>query len=200
MKTSNIIILIAIFISGCVNPINERNAQFYFKAGNDAIAHGDLIHAKKMFLRALVNANVGGMKPEAKYHLYMKLGRISGNLCEHEEAEKYFLEILKLYKEKDTKTSKKVIFITTLELGQFNYDIGSYKKSTEYFEQALNLDGNGLKNNSPSSYYEVLTDYSDALVKTGMNKKAKNIKEEIKNNKQHLTKESAYERYPKECK
>jgi len=190
----------AIFINGCVNPINKRNAQKYYQAGDEAIANGDLIHAKKMYSRALVNAKVGSMKPEAKYHLYMKLGRISGNLCEHEEAEKYFFDILNLYKDVDTKIAKNAIFITTLELGQFNYDKGNNTKSIKYFEQALTLDGKGLKINSPTSYYEVLTDYSDALVKTGKSNKAQSIKEEIKDNSQHLTKESTYKRYPKECK
>src|SRR4051812_45172769 len=79
-------------LTGCANPINQRTAENYYSAGEQALARGDLPHAREMFSRALINAQLGHMGDAAEAQVLSKLGRVYGNLCEHDSAEKAFLE------------------------------------------------------------------------------------------------------------
>lgn len=199
MKIPIFFLLIIVLFSGCAHSINQLNAEKYYNLGEQAVAQGDLLHAKKMYTRALINARYGRMEPNAQSQIYMKLGRVHGNLCEHKEAEKYFQNIIEQYKTDDEKKSK-YIFMATMELGQFNYDIRNYKKAVIYFEKALKIDGDKLKKNYPTVYYEILTDYSHSLEQTDEKNKVKKINIILENNSQFLKEKSEYERYPVECK
>jgi len=199
MRNIKYVFVFLVVLSGCANPINQRTATNYFQQGDSALAQGDLSHAKEMFSRALVNVRLGHMGAEAEAQVHMKLGRTQGNMCEYEEAEKHFIEAVSL-NEKVHGNESPLTFSSKLELGQFSYDIGWYKKSVEYFEQAFEVGGDKLKESSPRTYYEVLKDYGDSLSKSGSTEKSSSINKELKENSRYLSQESSYVRYPTECK
>jgi len=198
MRTIKFLLLVVVVISGCANSINQRTATNYYEAGDVALAQGDLADAKEMFSRALINVRLGNMGAEAESQVLMNLGRTQGNLCEFDEAEKNFIEAISL--KSDTYGNKSPLtFSSKIEMGQFAYDIGWYKKSVKYFEQALEVGGEELKKSDPATYYEIFRDYGDALLKSGNSEKAEVIRKELENNFSDLRKGSDYVRYPTEC-
>ena len=193
-----LLFIIFVVIAGCVNPVNQKTATNYYKAGEEALAQGNLPHAKEMFGRALVNARLGNMGPEAEASLLMKLGKINGNMCEYESAEKDFIDAILLYSKAYGEKSLGT-FPSRIELAQFAYDIGWYEKSVTYYERALEIGGEKAKEANPTAFYEIIRDYSDALATTGKVQKAKEYKKLLEVNSTEKN-SSDYVRYPKECK
>ena len=138
------------------------------------------------------------MGAEAESQVLMNLGRTQGNMCEYDEAENNFIQAISL-KSGTHGNNSPLTFSSKLETGQFAYDIGWYRKSVKYFEQALEVGGEELKKSDPATYYEIFRDYGDALLKSGNSEKAEVIRKDLEISSIHLNKASNYVRYPTEC-
>jgi len=106
------------------------------------------------------------MGPEAEAQVLAKLGRVYGNLCQYEDAEKAFMQSIDA-SAKAFGASSINSFPVRLELAQFSYDIGQYEKSVAYFDQAFSYGIAVIEKYDAPSYVAITKDYSDALVRTG---------------------------------
>jgi len=188
-------------LTACANPINERTYERYMAAGDQAAARGDLSLAKINYSRAVTNASVGHLSPQQKGNGLFKYARILGNLCEHDEAEKWFLEAHKLNEEVNGRGSERT-YVTVAEVAQLNYDIGRYAKAVTYFDQGLPIaEKYHMDTKYPASFADVYTDYADALKQTGNSEKAAEaIRKAVALRAQATKPEPGYTRYPKSCK
>ncbi|MBW9267417.1 MAG: tetratricopeptide repeat protein [Candidatus Thiodiazotropha sp. (ex. Lucinisca nassula)] len=174
MKARYLILTIALFIGACANPINERTAINYYQAGEEAMINGQLLHAKEMFSRALINARLGHMGDEAEGQVLKKLGQVHGNLCEYSKAEQSFLEAVSKYEIVYGKGSP-LTFPVRAELAQFCFDTGQYPKAIKYYERALKVGESKLKEVDPKTYSLIMYDYSVALEQSGNLNKSKQV-------------------------
>ena len=203
MKYVLLTLIFAILLAGCAAPLNTRTATNYYQAGNETLSQRNLPLAKEMFSRSLINARLGGMGPEAEADVLAKLGRVFGNMCQYDEAEKAFLESISLYTKAFGETSWR-LFPARLELAQFSYDVGRYEKAVVFYEQAFPSGIATLERVDPSGYFFIMKDYADALLRTGKDEQAKQTLSKAagadgKAGTGNLTKGSAYVRYPSKC-
>lgn len=192
---------LAFVLASCANPINQRTYQNYVIAGDQAASRGDLQLAKQNYSRALANVRMGNLGPKAEALALFRYARILGNLCEHDEAEKAFIEANRL-DEQMNGSGTEATYSSVMEIGQFNYDIGRYERAVPYFDKALAIaEKYGLANKYPASFADAYTDYADALKKTGNSGKANVVLAKAASLKAKVTKkEPEYTRYPKTCK
>jgi tetratricopeptide (TPR) repeat protein len=191
-------------LSGCANPINQRTAENYYSAGEQALARGDLPHAREMFSRALINAQLGHMGDAAEAQVLSKLGRVYGNLCEHDSAEKTFLEARDRYV-KVYAGNPNLTFPIRAELAQFSYDVGRYAKAVQYFDEAFSVLDSRFKEADPAAYVAIRRDYADALSRIGKSDTAREVLAEAatlegKSVTAKIGKAVDYVRYPTQCK
>ena len=192
---------LAFVLASCANPVNQRTYQNYVVAGDQAASRGDLQLAKQNYSRALANVRMGNLGPKAEALALFRYARILGNLCEHDEAEKTFIEANRL-DEQMNDSGTEATYSSVMEIGQFNYDIGRYERAVPYFDKALAIaEKYGLANKYPASFADAYTDYADALKKTGNSGKANVVMAKATSLKAKVTKkEPEYKRYPKACK
>ncbi len=192
-----------LLLSGC-NTLNQKTATNYYEAGEQSLAQGNLPHAKEMFSRALVNARLGDMGPEAEAKLLLKLGRVHANLCEHDIAEERFIESVAVYRGLHGEGSPRV-FPAAVELAQFSYDIGRYENAVGYYENAISMGRTLLEKHDPKTFAYILTDYSDALKKVGDLVQSTEVAKEAEGIRgssviTNLSGADSYVRYPATCK
>lgn len=207
MRLAAVLTLIALGSLGCANPVNERIAIKYVVAGDLAVEAGDLATAKEAYWRALRNAQIGNLGPDAEAECAHKLGVVLGNLCEHDAAESAFLLAVAAKEQMYGKDSSRT-FPARAELAQHAYDAGRYDKAVLYFEQAFVVGGNILVQKDPASYAEMLDDYSEALSSVGKSDAATEAKREADALRvkaagaaPQVTKaKDDYVRYPKTCR
>lgn len=199
----NKILFVALFsfsLTACVSPISQGIYVKYMKEGDFAAQLGDLQFAKKDYQRALEYARSGNLPPHAEIVALFRHARILGNLCEHNEAEKSFVEANRL-NEKMMGVGSEATYPTVIEIGQFNYDIGRYEKAVSYFEQATAIaEKYGIDKKFAASISGVYTDYADALTRIGEKDKAKIASQKASALKMKAGKEAPeYNRYPMSC-
>lgn len=201
MKLPALSILLALVLSSCANPINQRTYQHYMAAGGQAAERGDLQLAKQNYSRAVANARMGNLGPDTEAIALFQYARILGNLCEQDEAEKMFIEANRL-NEKSKGVGSEASYATIVEIGQFNYDIGRYDRAVPYFHKALAIAAKyGLDDKYPASFADVYTDYADALMKTGNTENATAVLEKATLLRAKSSEQAPeYTRYPKTCR
>jgi tetratricopeptide (TPR) repeat protein len=191
--------------TACANPINRATAERYYASAEKAVAAGDLQSAKIGYSRALLNAKLGGMGPAAEAQVARKLGRIHGNLCEPDEAERAFLHVVsseeQLYGPDSWRT-----FPARGELAQLFFDIGNYPKAVMYFEKAFAVGEKLLTEKHPLGFADLLDDYATALEGTGNTTAAQDARARAaalreKGGPQGAVRSrSDYKPYPRTCK
>ena len=162
----NVLVILTVFLAACANPINQRTAENYYAAGQQALVAGNLPLAKQNFSRALTNTEIGHLGPAAEAQAAFKLAQTLGNMCEYDDAEKLFLRVLSAQEQAFGGTSPRA-FGTRVELAQFNFDIGRYDRAVPYFEKAFANGGLLLESRDPIGYAALLDDYSTSLRGTG---------------------------------
>lgn len=196
------LLLSAATLGGCA--VNQTTAVRYYQAGEAALARGNLLHAREMFSRAFINTQLDHMGPEAEAQVLAKLGRVYGNLCQYEDAEKAFMQSIDA-SAKAFGASSTNSFPERLELAQLSYDIGQYEKSVAYFDQAFPYGIAVIEKNDAPSYVAIIKDYSDALARTGRPDRATEGMAKVKLLEgkvatQTVGKGGEYVRYPTSCK
>jgi len=183
------LLLIFIFLTGCVQSINLKQAEIHYNAGSQYEDKGDFISAKEQFAKALSDARLGKAKPAAISMLTYNLGRVTGYACDFEQSEKLLIEALKL-EEKVTGPSSGITTMRLFELARLNYDQGKYAEAAKYYSRGLPLvEALNVIESDPITFANALDEYSRALEETG------NIDESIKiKTKSKKIKESNSER------
>ena len=192
-------------LAACANPVNEHTAKRYYAAGEQAAKAGNLPLARENYRRALINAQIGHLGPEAEADAAGKLARIQGNLCEHDEAEKTFLYALGAQERAFGPDSPRTLGLR-LELAQLAFDIGKFEKAAGYFEKAFSVGGSVLQSRMASGYADLLEDYATALSSSGRSAEAESARARAHSLKQSggsqggIKSRSDYIPYPKTCK
>jgi len=207
MRSSWMIAAISLALAACANSLNERTAQKYYAAGEQAAGQGDLAAARENYRRALINTQIGNLGPEYESQAAAKLARIQGNLCEYEEANKTFLFALGA-KEKVVGSESPATFPLRVELAQLSFDTGHYSEAVSYYEKALAVGGSMLAAKAPLDYAEILDDYAASLAYTGKKNESESVKLQAENLRKNsgatheaiVKLKSAYVPYPKVCR
>jgi tetratricopeptide (TPR) repeat protein len=167
-------------LAGCLNPVNRYTAGKYYDMGVQAERNGDLEAAREAYRRATLNVDWGNVGPGAKAQTLYEYARVSGYLCYHEEAEKYFKESLTL-QEKDAEVQKSLRPPTLLELSRFYFDTGRKKEALPFYEEGIALVRPlSPEKNFPIEFATTLEEYADCLTVVGRNKEAEESKGEAK--------------------
>jgi tetratricopeptide (TPR) repeat protein len=194
-------VIVALVLVSCANPVNRVTYQRYLDAGDEAAMRGELERARFNYARAEANTVIGNLSPQEKANVLFKHARILANMCRYDEAEQKFIEANRLNEEVNGVGSEKT-YVSLVEIGQMNYDIGRYEKAVQYFDKAFPIaEKYKLDAQYPGSFADAYTDYADALKRTGNIEKAKaaNTKAALLKTKAS-GKEPEYVRYPKTCK
>ena len=206
MKNIATLIFTSIVLVGCVNPINQNTAVNYYNEGERELQRGNLPVAKEMFSRSLVNARLGGASPSDEAKIQLKLARINGNLCLHNDAEKLFIEAIKNL-EKDN-SGPGYTFIPRVEFAQYLFDIGKYDKAISRYKVIISEAKPLFGEKDPMSIVLLYDDLVYAYEQIGDKNNAAMVRQESqkieKNNKGFTTPKiiksrENYKPYPKSC-
>jgi tetratricopeptide (TPR) repeat protein len=186
----------------CANPVNRHTYERYVVAGDQAAESGDLQLAKLNYSRAVTNAEVGNLSEPEMARAMFKYARILGNLCEHDEAERWFIEANRM-NEKANGAGSEETYVTLAEIAQLNYDIGRYDEAVPYFGKSLAIaERFKLDTRDPASigsFADVYADYADALAKTGDHERSKQMTSKSMALRTMTTEKEQYTRYPRAC-
>ena len=206
VKQISILILASTLLFGCVNPINQNTSRNYYEQGERALQRGNLAVAKEMFSRSLVNARLGGASPSDEAVLQLKLARINGNMCLHNEAEKLFIAAIEnLKKDND---GPGYTFVPRVEYSQYLFDIGKYGKAIPKYKVIISEAKQLFGEKDPMSVAALYDDLAFAYEKVGDNANSKLAMQESleiqKNNTGFTTSKiiksrDNYKPYPKTC-
>lgn len=164
MKSIALAALIACFgVTGCVAPINIRNAERHAQAGYAAQRNGDWDTARRQFAQAVVNADLGDAEPHGKVVVNYEYGRALGVTCFYEEAEKYLLRSKELEEQQGQSP-----YLALYELGLLVEKQQLYAKAASYFSQLVPLmEKAGLRTRYPLGIADAYERYANALQEVG---------------------------------
>ena len=168
-----------ILLPGCAYPINRYNAQKYHESGLWAEQKGDYQLAKQNYSRALLNAEWGHSPISGKSMVTYNLGRVTGYLCEFEEAERLLLEALSLQQKVPLADDPDhtILSMRYFELGRFYYDYGYYDQAILYLEKGIPIaEKLDIEKSDPIAFAYILDEYEVALRETNQINKAESIK------------------------
>lgn len=131
-------ILFAALIAGCANPINKVTSDNYAVTCADAERAGRLDVAEEACYRATVNVEWGNLGDDLKSERMYNLARIKRRLGKLDEAEKYFIETIRI---EDSITPKRPERLgrRLAELSAIYYEQKQFSKASPYLEQLLQI-------------------------------------------------------------
>jgi tetratricopeptide (TPR) repeat protein len=136
MKSLQIIVVGAVLLAGCANPVNRVTSDNYTETCTVAEQNGRLQAAEETCYRALVNVDWGNLGPELKSQRLYNLGRIKRQLAKFSEAEQLFKESLaieaKLSTPSDQKIGRRLVELSVSLAGQDKWAEGA-----QYLERML---------------------------------------------------------------
>jgi tetratricopeptide (TPR) repeat protein len=202
MRRGIILVFLIPCLTGCLWNIYRVKAQQYYDAGVQAEKAGDLEWAKENYLRALENAKRGHSPKSGISTATYDLGRVTGYLCEYDQAEKLLLQSLRMQEEL-TGPDSAAVTTRLFELARFYHDRGRYSESIPYYARgvsAVKTPNTGA--GDPAGYAADLEDYADSLRKTGRTDKAEEFQArsgEIRNRHQGKSSDFLPMRYNRRC-
>ena len=171
IKESAIVMLFPLFILGCANPLNLSTKERYTSYGLQAEEAGDYELARENYRRAFINAQVGSLGPAHESQALYNYARMTGFLCNFEEAEETFLEALKLEEKKsgpDRQISNRLFM-----LAQLKFDKHKYDEAIIYFEQVIPImEKLGDDREDPVGFSYILDNYAASLIKSNQKEKS----------------------------
>ncbi len=119
-----ILVLVPVLMVGCASAINKKSAVIHARSAQTEIANGNWDSARRHWAKAVVNAELGKMKPQARAVFNYEYGRSLGVTCFYSESEQYLKKAYDL-----DKAINGPIYMSVLELARLNYDQGKYEKA-----------------------------------------------------------------------
>ena len=164
-----VVILLVLLGTSCASYLNRTTAIRYTQRGDAALGANNLLLAHENYRRALINVELADLGPILKSTARYRLGRASGLLCQHQEAEHLLkrslqdLEPLESSAETSAYRSRRLFALANLA-----YDRGLYRDAASYFGRAVPLaDELAGQDTHPMRYAEILDRYADALGHAG---------------------------------
>jgi len=194
---------VAVFLSGCANPINMYTAQKYFDAGMAAERAGDYLAAHENYYRAYVNTEIGHADDQRKALAMYNLARMKGYLCMKAGAEPLFLKSVAV-EEKVLSHNGDWYTGRLIETARFYLGFGDYEKAIPYFEKAtLRITDSRVEQANPIEMADLWDNYADALRRIGSEVRAKEVAHRawsLRNGNQGKTARFVPFPYGKNCK
>ena len=162
-------LLMAVLLTGCLNPAHAHNARRYHETGMAAEKAGDLKLAKKYYARAFANADIGFLSLAPKAYAHYDYSRVVGYLGEHREAELGFSNVLRWIEKAAPKADD--LWVPALsEYARLLHDTGQHDKAVPIFERAIvEMDRHEMGAKDPIGLSEFLDDYASSLQATRRN-------------------------------
>jgi tetratricopeptide (TPR) repeat protein len=129
-------ISVTILIAGCANPINRVTSDNYAQTCAEAERAGRLDVAQEACYRATVNVEWGNLGDELKSERLYNLARIERKLGKLNEAEKYFIETIRIENSLNPKRPER-LGRRLAELSAIYYEQKQFDKAAPYLEQLL---------------------------------------------------------------
>ena len=175
-----VVMVVALALAGCGNPVNLRTAQTYHEAGERAEAAGDYARAEQNYDRALLNAKLAHAPNGVISGVQYNLGRVKGYQCKLAEAETLLVESLKL-EEKVTGPESEITTMRLFELGRLHYDQGQFDKAVTYYERGLPAVRRlGVASSDPIMLANATDEYAHSLSRVGRDAEARSAQDQAK--------------------
>ncbi|MCB5206547.1 tetratricopeptide repeat protein [Methylovorus mays] len=162
MKTTAVLMMSALMLVSCANPINLNTAQRYAQGCLEFQHQGEWWKARQACGRAAVNAELGGANPQAIAVLWYEYGRASGVICDYPEANKALEKSLEL-----DKANNGAVIMDYFELARLHFDQKLFKEASIYYRSGVAATPKELMAQDPIGYADVLGEYSEALKQIG---------------------------------
>ncbi len=160
-------LLVAVLMTGCLNPASARNARRYRETGMAAEKAGDLRLAKKYYARAFANADIGFLSVAPKAYAHYDYSRVTGYLGNHREAALGFSNVLS-WIELAAPKADDLRAPALSEYARLLHDTGQHRKALPFFESAvLEFDRRNKTATDPIGLAEFLDDYATSLQASG---------------------------------
>jgi tetratricopeptide (TPR) repeat protein len=196
MKLSALVIVTALTLVSCANPINLRTAQNYAQGCAGFQHQGEWWKARQACGRAAINAELGGAEPQAIAGLWYEYGRTSGVICDYAEAKKALEKSLESDKENNGP-----IIMDYFELARLHFDQKLFKDASAYYQFGIAATPEATIAQDPIGYAEVLDEYGEALKQIGNATESEKVIAESKQlrssnpNVKSLTKRTPYGKF-----
>lgn len=153
--------------AGFVEGINRKNMEIYFNLGLEREQGKDYEGAKEAYSRALINARSGEASATTISALLFNLGRMTGYTCDFSSAAQILKESLDAERALP-QPGKANITKRLSELARLTFDMGLFRDSVDYYEQAIPmLEQFGVDSSDPVGFANYLTDFSKSLDSSG---------------------------------
>lgn len=162
IKTTAVLMMSALMLVSCANPINLNTAQRYAQGCLEFQHQGEWWKARQACGRAAVNAELGGANPQAIAVLWYEYGRASGVICDYPEAKKALEKSLEL-----DKANNGAVIMDYFELARLHFDQKLFKEASTYYRAGVAATPKELMAQDPIGYADVLGEYSEALKQIG---------------------------------
>ncbi len=160
---------LVLLASSCASHLNRASAIRYTRRGAEALARNHLLVALEHYRRALVNVELAGMGPDVRSTAHYNLARVTGALCQHQEAEhllRISLQDLESLEPSEATMTYRCKRLFTL--GDLACDRGRHQDAAAYYGRAISLaDQLAAGEKEPMRYAEALDRYAEALGHAG---------------------------------
>jgi tetratricopeptide (TPR) repeat protein len=123
------IVITALLVGGCANPLNRVTYDRYWKQGGEAERAGQLGVAEQAYYRALMNVDMGNLEPLLKSQALYNLGRVKRRVGKYTEAEDLLKQSLALHEKllspEDLDTDRCRIELSVALAAQGKWDDGA---------------------------------------------------------------------------
>lgn len=200
MKKQMLLVAIcSLLLTGCSNPINLKNAQNYYDAGQLAMRNGDWELARINFSKAVINSQLGNAPDRSRSMTLYEYARAAGVTCFYDEADKYLRQALEL-----DRASNGPIYYPLIELARLNLDQGKFSEAVPYFKEVdpIFLEIDVIKKD-PVGYADFLDEYATALKGAELQTEVVKIRErekDIRARNQGVVSRAERTPYGKHCK
>lgn len=160
-------------LTGCVNPLNVAEFQRDLDAGTRWEHQGNYAAARRCYVHARTAAADGFLPADSESCAVYNIARMNGMLGYFDVAERQFKVALEL-EEKVYGVDGGHASMRWFELARLYYAWGRYADSVAAYEHAFPLaDMKDARKIDPVTYAACLTDFANALDKTGDSARAK---------------------------
>jgi tetratricopeptide (TPR) repeat protein len=176
LKFKTLLLVTLLFVAGCAQSINLKNAQNYYDAGINEMRSGNWEKGRMYLSRAIGNAKLGGAGPRTTSLITYEYGRASGVVCEWAEAEKSLKTSYELDLDHDGPYWMPMVELTRMSRAQKDH-----QKALGYYSELMPiLKDIQAETQDPLGYADILEEYAESLEQTGSPEKGTKLKERAK--------------------
>jgi tetratricopeptide (TPR) repeat protein len=164
-------------LQGCASALNAATYRRYYAAATESEQAGDLQQAKIFWSRALINAQLGDLGPDAESAALYNYARVVGQLCEPDLARTSFRRALELT-EQQHGPGGQYASLRLFELARLECDQGNPRECAAWYDRAVPLVRAHEAQGDPIAFANELDRYAGALEQVGAGERAAALRAE----------------------